>query len=256
MKDVESSIEKYKYNTETYMTDVMKIDKSYVDKVFKFYHDCILDYTLSTDSENITPYRKKLISLCKNEFKINQEGAIYNEQSDRLHPTGFFKTDFNQPVDGMLIYMCLQYEEDSLIDEYDSKYDFDKFPRSELAKDIYNIKPRKFKKFADTFESKNSHAPSNSKGSIDYIEFKIKECLFDYISGDEKYYIILSEWNDYKVPLKISINVYNPTIDIIDQKIKNKTTSIRIIKNNAPTCFSTLRGSKLFKLTKGSWVFS
>lgn len=251
-ESTENNIEKYKYNTETYMKEVMKIDEEYVDNMFDFYKKSITEYTMSVDQQFITPYRKKLISLAKNEIKINKDGTLWDEDNNTTGAnTSIFsaKANYNlyDNATGMFIYMCLQYEEDSLVDEYELKYNFNNFPKHKLNDELYKVIPQQRKTFSEKFDSKKNDQPTEP------VTLKIVENVMDYVLNKSLQHLVLCEWKDHKAMVKLSIDITNPAIDVIDNIIKNKTKDISIIYPTGISYFNTLRGSEIIKIKINSW---
>lgn len=249
--DIAPDIKEYKYDTVTYIIEKMKIDKHYVNSVFDFYKKSIANYAMSNNTNNISGYRKKLISLSKNELKINDFGHIYEENCQNPYL-------LQQSVNNMLIYMFLQYEEDSRIEKYDEIYDFESFPISEFNSEIKKIKSRKYEKFADKFDNYKWLSPEKAEkqDSIENVLININgEIIYEYNYKEQRTYVCLADWNGNKFPLKISVALYDPVIDIVDHKIKNKNCKIKIIKNKPLTIFSTLNNTKVFKPENQTWVF-
>ena len=236
------------YTTRSYMIDVMKLDETYVNKVFDFYKESIMDYTMINSNEQVSSYRKKVISLCKNELNISKSGTLIKDNDINT----YFSVD--EYVDGIIMYMCLQYEEDSRLDRYNVKYDFDKFPIKDLIKDVKGVKEKKHINFFDKLSNKNKNYYNDKKEESKNVEFKIYDCLYNYVKSKNKYYILICKWNNEKIPVKFDINLDNPAYSYIDNKINNSDGVIKIIKNIGVSSRSTMKGTPLIHLNFGSWT--
>lgn len=231
------------YLPSEWLVKFANIDSEYVNDMFAYYQQAFITYHMSSDLE-LTPYRSTLKDIVTNNIKINEIGVIIPDVNDDavpesvnsnitpthgLWPSGsilnplplnvFSTIAYRRPIDGMLNFMVLQYEEDKLLDYMVEKYNI-----QNTAKLVETMKACGKSDLQISFfsELNSSQADNQLIGEVTaQSTFVFEKCMFNYNYKQHSIFIGLGKYADEYFIVKCKTPMSNPALPYIHEKFKH-----------------------------------
>lgn len=253
------------YSIKSFMKDVLELDEDYINEIYSYYENSLTYYTLKSDINSISGYRKKLLKIYTEDIRVNDIGEqikfdkSFNKNIHKLKSNKKSIEDIvldlnDYDLMGTIIFSILQYEEDTRIENYDELYDFDKFDHKEFRKALQNkIKNNENETDPNTNIKSiiNDGKVYRNKENNSCIILNNKELLYDFYYSKNKYYVCLSEWDGKYIATRFRIPLENPFAEKSLEYFENKN-SVKIIKEGKIT--KTLNDSSILVFDEKSWI--
>lgn len=199
----------------------------YVDKIISYYKNAFQDYIINADNK-LTGYRENLLGLINETTFIDKSGDLVNNRHNIREDDGNSCFGVNTETDGcgLVIFSILQYEHDTVIDQYQKKYNTRKVDYDSLKNDSQECQKHTAYKKHELFRLKSQ--TDSEKRSVVLFE----ELFFKYGYGTSKYYSGLCSWNGKKLLIQLRTDLQNPMLPLLEKMLSDGNINIHIIFNS------------------------
>lgn len=244
---------KYIHNSFSYMTKVLNFKEPLIHDIFDYYKECTA--MLALNSENISEYRKKLMSIVNDEFIISSSGGyLYKDKNHKqnINKLGtnniFGYSDGRDILNNFFMFLILQYEEDILIDKLYDDIRLSMIDKRKISASNFSFtKPEYFKSFFnDPFFDKNT-------SDKEPLYINIEKLHKRYVFKHQVNYIAVGVLNNEKFIIKLKHSVWDSGHVYINDAIEQGNAHIRIVQP-AFNWAETLNQKNILVMPPNTWI--